>query len=270
MAGSGPPPGPVAPGGRGRSPCGWVGPGSPSRRHSPPAPLPRKPPPEGRGILGCVRARKNPPQPETAREEACLDGRPCLWLEAGGRDAEREANWKPRGGTERKVPDRSGATVPAAPAHLPGRGDAAVVAVGGAVAPRVIPISRGRPILSIGLFGSLSACQKAPTAPGFEGIASEAFAFASWTGGVVRVNDRADDPGTPFYTRASPDPEVFSQLFTDGRTVAIPVYCDPACLPADFTLFRMCHLPWRPAPGPLAAGCSWEGTTSSRPVPALD
>lgn len=114
--------------------------------------------------------------------------------------------------------------------------------------------SRALPLgLALGLAATLSACQEAPTAPEAGMIAPEASALASRAGGVVRVNVPAQDPGPPFYTRVSPYPEVFSQLFTDGRTVAIPVYRDPACIPADFNLFQMYDPPSEAGPG--AFGC---------------
>jgi len=59
----------------------------------------------------------------------------------------------------------------------------------------------------------------------------------------VRVNVPAEDPGAPFYTRVSPYPALFNQVFTDGRTVAIPVYRDPACIPDDFNLFQIFDIP---------------------------
>lgn len=107
--------------------------------------------------------------------------------------------------------------------------------------------------LALALGASLSGCLDAPTEPTLEGIAPQASALESRAGGVVRVSVPADDPGPPFYTRVSPYPEILNQVFTDGRTVAIPVYRNPACIPVDFNLFRMYDPP--SASGPGAFGC---------------
>jgi len=53
--------------------------------------------PEGGDALGCERARKNPPQQETAHGEGYRAGCPRVKLHAGGHDAERQADRVARG-----------------------------------------------------------------------------------------------------------------------------------------------------------------------------
>jgi len=114
----------------------------------------------------------------------------------------------------------------------------------------------GVPLL---LATALAGCQEAPTTPASEGAVPE-FALASRSVGLVRVAFPAQDPGPPFYTRISPWPELLNMVFTDGRTVAIPVYRDPACIPADFNLFQFFDPPSPAGPGAFACPLLASGT----------
>jgi hypothetical protein len=63
------------------------------------------------------RAQENLPQQETAHGQVYRAGCACVKMHARGHDAEREASWKPSGGDERTVPDRSGTSDSEAAAH---------------------------------------------------------------------------------------------------------------------------------------------------------
>jgi hypothetical protein len=58
------------------------------------------------------------------------------------------------------------------------------------------------------------------------------------------------DPGIPAYARVSP---ILGQFFHDDGWLAIPLYRDPACLPADFNLLEFFDFPGETGPG--AFGC---------------
>lgn len=117
--------------------------------------------------------------------------------------------------------------------------------------------------LTLALAGALGAslvgCQDAPTSPTLDAISPEASALESRAGGVRIVQVPAEDPGPPFYTRVSPYPQLGNQVFTDGRTVAIPIYRDPACIPADFNLFQMYDPPSQAGPGAFSCRTIVEG-----------
>ncbi|GEM_PF-753193 len=110
-----------------------------------------------------------------------------------------------------------------------------------------------------GLGTTLAGCQDTPTTPALDTISAEVSALESRAGGVVKVSVPAEDPAPLFYTRVSPYPENLNQVFTDGRTVAIPVYRDPACIPADFNLFQIYDLPSPAGPGAFACPPIVEG-----------
>lgn len=76
-------------------------------------------------------------------------------------------------------------------------------------------------------------------------------------GGLRTVTFPADDPGPPFYTRVT---TLLNQVFHDGATVAIPVYRDPACIPADFDLLLAFDPPGPGGPGAFACPLLVEGT----------
>lgn len=77
------------------------------------------------------------------------------------------------------------------------------------------------------------------------------------TGGLRTVAFPSDDPGPPFYTRVT---TLSNQVFHDGETVAIPVYRDPACIPADFDLLLAFDPPGPGGPGAFACPLLVEGT----------
>ncbi len=110
-----------------------------------------------------------------------------------------------------------------------------------------------RSALPLVLMAALSGCQVTPAAPLTEPTAPEAAALEARTAGLVRVSFPAQDPGPPFYARVSPYPELLNQVFSDGRTVAIPLYRAPSCIPDDFNLFQIGDPP--SADGPGAFGC---------------
>jgi hypothetical protein len=67
----------------------------------------------------------------------------------------------------------------------------------------------------------------------------------------MRVVDfPGDDPGPPLYARVTP---LLNQIFTDNGLVAIPIYRDPSCIPADTDLMEHIHPPGPGGPG--AFGC---------------
>jgi hypothetical protein len=65
--------------------------------------------------------------------------------------------------------------------------------------------------------------------------------------GYRTVHFPPDDPGPPYYARVS---TLLNQVSNDGAYAAIPIYRDPACIPADFNLLDAFD-----PPGPGAFGC---------------
>jgi hypothetical protein len=80
--------------------------------------------------------------------------------------------------------------------------------------------------------------------------------------GLRTLSFPADDPGGPFYTRVS---TILNQIFHDGETLAIPVYRDPSCIPADFDLLQAFHFPGPEGPGAFACPLLVEGTLLIEP-----
>lgn len=109
--------------------------------------------------------------------------------------------------------------------------------------------------IALTLVPVLAACQDSPTAPSAPTAGHLTLELPLDTPGVglVRVAFPEQDPGGPFYARVSPYPEFLNQVFTDGRTVAIPIYRDPSCIPGDFNLFQAFDFPSEAGPG--AFGC---------------
>lgn len=106
--------------------------------------------------------------------------------------------------------------------------------------------------IALALVPVLAACEGAPTAPAPDRL-DPTLPLEGPGAGLVRVAFPEQDPGGPFYARVSPYPQLLNQVFTDGRTVAIPIYRDPTCIPADFNLFQGFDFPSEAGPG--AFGC---------------
>jgi hypothetical protein len=121
------------------------------------------------------------------------------------------------------------------------------------------PIRRTLAGLPLVLAAALAGCQEAPTTPGSEVLVPD-FPLEARSAGLVRVAFPAQDPGPPFYTRVTPYPELLNMVFTDGRTVAIPVYRNPACIPGDFNLFQFFDPPSAAGPGAFACPLLISGT----------
>ncbi|CAN5814932.1 hypothetical protein BH23GEM3_BH23GEM3_12620 [soil metagenome] len=68
--------------------------------------------------------------------------------------------------------------------------------------------------------------------------------------GLVRKAIPAEDPGPPFYARVSP---ITNQLHQTDGWLAVPFYRSPECIPADFNLLELFHIPGTTGPG--AFGC---------------
>ena len=84
--------------------------------------------------------------------------------------------------------------------------------------------------------------------PGPTAVASAAAGKAD--AGFVRKNVPEEDPGPPIYARLTP---ILDQFFHTDGWLAIPVYRDLACVPADFNLLDYYHPPGPGGPG--AFGC---------------
>ena len=106
---------------------------------------------------------------------------------------------------------------------------------------------------------ALAGCHQAPTTPSSQVMVPES-ALEARSAGLVRVEFPAQDPGPPYYARVSPYPEMLNQVFTDGRTVAIPVYRDPSCIPGGFNLFQGFDPPSAAGPGAFACPLLVSGT----------
>lgn len=105
---------------------------------------------------------------------------------------------------------------------------------------------RSMPFLAVALLGCQSASE--PVASTHEAMTagmSEVRTAATRT-----VEFPGDDPGPPLYTRVTP---LSKQIFADGGVVAIPIYRDPSCIPADADLLAHFHPPGPAGPG--AFGC---------------
>ncbi|HEX6307518.1 MAG TPA: hypothetical protein VFZ69_04980 [Longimicrobiales bacterium] len=74
---------------------------------------------------------------------------------------------------------------------------------------------------------------------------------ADMAAGMRVVSFPAEDPGPPLYARVT---SIMNQVFVDAGLVAIPIYRDPACIPADTDLLEHLHLPGPAGPG--AFGCT--------------
>lgn len=96
------------------------------------------------------------------------------------------------------------------------------------------------------LVPALAACHQ-PVAT--DDVFDSSFAPVS-AAGLRNVSFPADDPGPPFYTRVS---TLLNQVFNDGTWAAIPIYRDPACIPAEFNLLDAFDPPGPGGPG--AFGC---------------
>lgn len=94
----------------------------------------------------------------------------------------------------------------------------------------------------------LAACGGSATAPAATGGALEPAMAA--TSNVVRKAIPDEDPGPPFYARAT---TILQELFRVDGWLVIPFYREPACVPADFDLLHLYHPPGPGGPG--AFGC---------------
>lgn len=67
--------------------------------------------------------------------------------------------------------------------------------------------------------------------------------------GMVKRHFPADDPGIPIYMRLT---TTLNQVFRDGDWVVIPIYRDPASIPASFNLLTYFDPPGPAGPGAFA------------------
>lgn len=104
------------------------------------------------------------------------------------------------------------------------------------------------PSLSLALLLALGACSG--DAGLVEPTASAAAATATVSQALVRKDIPAEDPGPPFYAKATP---IQNQLFRDDGWLAVPFYRPPSCVPADFDLLDLFDFPGPDGPG--AFGC---------------
>lgn len=102
--------------------------------------------------------------------------------------------------------------------------------------------------LSLALLVALGACSG--DAGPVEPAARDAAAAAAVSSALVRKDIPAEDPGPPFYAKATP---IQNQLFRDDGWLAVPFYRSPSCVPADFDLLELFHFPGPDGPG--AFGC---------------
>lgn len=102
-------------------------------------------------------------------------------------------------------------------------------------------------ILTLAATLTLAACSAGESLmPATRGMADPA---AAVTSGMVRKLIPAEDPGPPFYARATP---IMNEIFRVDEWLVIPFYRDPGCIPADFNLLELYHFPGEAGPGAFA------------------
>lgn len=80
--------------------------------------------------------------------------------------------------------------------------------------------------------------------------------------GLVRKEIPSEDPGPPFYARAT---VILNQLFRDDGWLAVPFYRPPDCVPDDFDLLGLFDFPGPGGPGAFACPLLPEGFLLTEP-----
>lgn len=94
---------------------------------------------------------------------------------------------------------------------------------------------------------TLAACSQPPATVVAGAEPAAASSLEARTGGLVRREMPAEDPGPPFYAR------VGLQVLESEGWVVIPFYRSPSQVPADFNLLRFYDFPGPGGPGAFAA-----------------
>ncbi len=80
--------------------------------------------------------------------------------------------------------------------------------------------------------------------------------------GLTRKDIPAEDPGPPFYARVT---SILDQFFHEDGWLAVPIYRDPSCVPADFNLLRLFDFPGPGGPGAFACPLLMHGFLLTEP-----
>lgn len=103
----------------------------------------------------------------------------------------------------------------------------------------------------------VAACRAdGPTIAAQSAPAARAVGAAAMAAGMVKRHYPADDPGIPIYMRLT---TTLDQIFRDGEWVVIPIYRDPAAIPASFNLLTYFDPPGPGGPGAFAASLRISG-----------
>lgn len=112
--------------------------------------------------------------------------------------------------------------------------------------------------VTIALALTASACTiDAPTEaepPALDGSTPSLAAMGSE--GLTRKSMPDEDPGPPFYARAT---TILDQLFHTDGWLAIPFYRPPSCVPEDFNVLQLFDFPGPGGPGAFACPLLMDG-----------